>query len=429
MNNLTKALGIFPIFRIPQENLDDTIEELKTLAATCALDISEITIQKKDKPDPATLIGSGKLKEIKDFIISKNISVAIFNFELSASQLKNLQNMLGSDIDIYDRSELILEIFRKNARTQEAKLQIELARLQYEMPRLVGKRRGLDQFQIGMGAGTGKFAGRGPGEKQIEYDRRTIKRQIENLQREIDKIESRKKILLRKRTSEYFIITLIGYTNAGKSTLFNRLTESNVITSSTPFSTLDTKSALLKIEGNLKVFVNDTVGFISNIPDHLINSFLTTLEDIKQSGLLIHVTDVSSLNYEKHLDSVNQVLKKLDCFEKPTIAVFNKFDKLNNFEINNIKRKYPNAVFISAKNNIDIGLLKSAIFSHVSGLLAEIDLTIPFDDPKTIAELHEKYSVKEEKSSSTNIRFKVLLPKKDSYKFEKYLTAPKRNKL
>lgn len=426
MYNFQSAVGIFPVLNNHGDTIVNTnflIHETRQLAQTCGIQIVKDYLQKIEKVNPSTAIGRGKLTEIRYFIIKNNINIAIINIELSPSQLKNIQDILK--VKIIDRSDLILEIFRRNARTRESKLQVELAKLKYELPRLIGKTKGLEQFQIGFGNESGVFAGRGPGEKQIEYDRRTIKNQIYNLTQKLKVIENRKKSQLKKRTEEKFIITLIGYTNAGKSTLFNHLTNSNVITRNTPFSTLDTKSALLKIEGNLSVFINDTVGFIQNIPDDLVNAFLTTLEDIKQSDLLIHIVDSSVKNYEKQIHASETILGKLGCGSKKKLLVFNKTDLIEPYKLVSLENKFPDAIFISSRERRNIEALKTAIFNHINDQLTEIKLRVPVVNGRLLPELHNNYSVRETKLVNSHIVAKVLLPKRDAYKYSQWINGSK----
>lgn len=418
-----RAISVFPIVgRISEVGLRYRIHELSTLANACRLKVMKSVVQKRDKIDPASVVGKGKLQEIRELASAIGVDTIIFDFDLSPSQLRNIRDFL--DLNILDRSEIILEIFSRNARTKESKLQVEFARLRYELPRLVGRRQGLEQFQIGLGAGAGKFAGRGPGEKQIEYDKRAIKRRLLKLKQEISAIESGKKMYLKQKSSENFIVTIVGYTNAGKSTLFNRLTGCSVATRDAPFSTLATKSALIKISGNLRVYLMDTVGFIQDIPHDLITSFMSTLEDVRQADVLIHVVDASFDGFQNHMAVVRDTLGKLNASDKPVLTVFNKKDLLTRRQLSYITDSYPGAVIISAATGENIEGVINGIYERAAGSLVDMRLKIPVTEGKLLSELYENSSIKSRTMKNSHLLLRVTVPKREAYKYEPYRAHP-----
>uniref|UniRef100_A0A7C4XTZ4 GTPase HflX n=1 Tax=candidate division WOR-3 bacterium TaxID=2052148 RepID=A0A7C4XTZ4_UNCW3 len=325
-----------------------SLEELANLTRTAGGEVVDSCIQMLKRYNPSTLIGRGKTVELSHLVKKFNIDLLIFDTELTGAQIRNIEDITGTRI--IDRTTLILDIFAKHARTKEAKLQVELAQLEYRLSRLVGL--GLELSRLGGGIGT-----RGPGEKKLEVDRRLIKERISFLKRELAKIECSKEVQ-RKRRQDFFKICVVGYTNAGKSSLVNALTRANLMTSEQLFSTLDSNTSILFIEPNHKVLLSDTVGFLKDLPHNLIASFHATLAEVRDANLLIHIVDGSDENVELKINTVEEVLREIKAEDKPVLLVFNKIDRLLPPQIERLKAKFPNALFISAKERIGIKELK-----------------------------------------------------------------------
>ncbi|MBN2425887.1 MAG: GTPase HflX [Calditrichaceae bacterium] len=342
---------------------EDHLDELESLAETSGAEIVERFIQDRPAPDPAFFVGRGKLEEIAQFIEWNNIALVIFDDDLSPAQIKNIENILNTKV--IDRSALILDIFADHARTNEAKVQVELAQLNYLLPRLTRQWQHLSR-QIG-GIGT-----KGPGETQLETDRRLVRTRIAHLKTRLEKI-SRQSLTQRQQRSEMFRAALIGYTNAGKSTLMNLLSGAEVLVENKLFATLDTTVRKINLDKNTEILLSDTVGFIRKLPHHLVASFRTTLAEAAEADLLIQVSDLSHPHFEDHLLIVNQILSDLKFSHKKRLLVFNKLDKVKNSGLlERIKSDYPEAVFISASRQIGIPALKKHILSFMEELY-EVD--------------------------------------------------------
>ncbi len=335
------------------ETVKDYLNELSFLAETAGGVISKKFIQRIDKPNPKTFIGSGKLLEIQVYCKKNDISSVIFDDELSPTQQLNLEKYLKAKI--IDRTGLILDIFAQRAKTSYAKNQVELAQYQYLMPRLKGLWTHLERQKGGIGM-------RGPGETEIETDRRIVRDRISLLKKKLSNIDKQMSVQRGNRGS-LVRVALVGYTNVGKSTLMNLISKSDVFAENKLFATLDTTVRKMVIR-NLPFLVTDTVGFIRKLPTQLIESFKSTLNEITESDLLLHIVDISHPNYEDHIDSVNEILGQIDCSNKPFILVFNKIDKLKNNSFG-ATNKSKTEEYISAEKKININELKEKIFHHV----------------------------------------------------------------
>src|SRR5207302_1645750 len=296
----------------------DPLEELQGLATTAGAAIVGSLVQRRQNIIPATYIGKGKLDELKEQVQGSDADVVIFDNDLSPAQVRNLEK--GTDVKVLDRSELILDIFATRARTAEARLQVELAQLEYSLPRLRRMWTHLSRFSGGIGL-------RGPGETQLEEDRRLVTERIRDLKARLVEVQARKQREVRSRQEEH-TVSLVGYTNAGKSTLMNALTGAGVYVEDKLFSTLETRTRQWHLKDWGRVLLSDTVGFIRELPHHLIASFKATLEETRQARLLLHVVDASSPTAEDQIKAVQQVLKELACADKPTLLVLNKMDRL-----------------------------------------------------------------------------------------------------
>jgi GTP-binding protein HflX len=299
-------------------DFDASLAEFEELARSAGAEVAATLIQRRPRPDPATLVGGGKLEEIEGVIASTEADLVLFDHDLTPSQLRNLEAKLPCRV--IDRTQLILDIFARHARTREGQLQVELAQLEYQLPRLAG--RGKAMSQLGGGIGT-----RGPGETQLETDRRKINLRIDHVKEQLESVRRiRRQQRQRREAVPVPVVALVGYTNAGKSTLFNALTEAGVLESSRMFATLDPKLRQLQLPSRRKILLSDTVGFIRNLPHTLVTSFRATLEEVERAELLLHVRDASSPIVEEQKAQVQKVLAELDVSKKPLIEVLNKID-------------------------------------------------------------------------------------------------------
>ncbi len=354
------------------------LEELAFLAETAGAKTVKRFAQKLAHPDSRTFIGKGKLEEINRYLIGKDIQMAIFDDELSGSQITNIEKILG--IKVIDRSDLILDIFARRAKTAQAKTQVELAQYQYLLPRLRGMWSHLER--LGGGIGT-----RGPGETEIETDRRIVRDKISLLRKRLAEID-KQAITQRKDRGEFIRVALVGYTNVGKSTIMNILSKSDVFAENKLFATLETTTRKV-VFGNTPFLLSDTVGFIRKLPHHLVESFKSTLDEVREADLLLHVVDISHPNYEEQLGVVNKTLQELEAFDKPTITIFNKMDvyeqhtfdpwleeHVRNEILTDLKERWErethdNCVFVAAIEKRNIEELRSVVISRVRALYRE----------------------------------------------------------
>ena len=312
--------SVSPGLDAPGLDAQESLAEFRELLLSAGGQVAAEIIQRRPRPDPATLIGSGKVEEIAAVVASTNADLVVFDHDLSPTQLRNLEAALPCRV--LDRTQLILDIFARHARTREGQLQVELAQLEYMLPRLTG--RGKSMSQLGGGIGT-----RGPGETKLETDRRSIQRRIDQLKRDLDSVRRvRRQQRQRREAVPVPTVALVGYTNAGKSTLFNAITGAQVLSSARMFATLDPKLRAIELPSRRRVLLSDTVGFIRNLPHTLVTSFRATLEEVAQAEILIHVRDASSTYGEEQKAQVEKVLGELESLSKPRIEVLNKIDLL-----------------------------------------------------------------------------------------------------
>lgn len=330
--------------------LEESLQELSVLSYTAGAVVAGIIIQNLSKPQPKYFIGEGKVYEIAELASDNGVDLVIFDDDLSPSQQRNLEDIIGTRV--IDRTALILDIFARRARTREGKIQVELAQLNYLLPRLTGK--GVLMSRLGGGIGT-----RGPGETKLEIDRRRIRERISKLKREHEVVRRTRELHRKKRETYHVpVVSLVGYTNSGKSTLFNYLTKANVLAEDKLFATLDPTTRLVKLNGVHKFFLIDTVGFIRKLPHQLVESFKATFEEIIMSDLLINVVDVSSPVFEEQIKVVMKTLSEVNASQLPQIFAFNKIDIVQNMEyIMRIVESYGNSVIISAKTGTGIDKL------------------------------------------------------------------------
>lgn len=370
------------------------LEELESLCHACQIDVSNTIVQNIEKINPATYIGKGKTEELRQMIKDE---VVIFDNELTPLQVRNLSNIL--QCQIMDRNDLILQIFEKRARTKEAKLQVEIAKNQYLLPRLAGMQEHLSHQQGGSGF-------RGRGEKQIELDRRIIARKLSKAKKELQTIVKQRQIQRqRRKNNDIFVIALVGYTNSGKSTLLNAFCQENhkkVFQENMLFATLETATRRVKIKNHM-CLLTDTVGFIDRLPHHLIQAFRSTLEEVKEADLLLHVVDTSYKDYVKQINTTNQVLKSLGVENTPMLYVYNKID-LNHYAFVQPESPY---VFISAKKKIGLNLLEDEI-AHLLFKQYEIfELSIPYNQGQIFNQICHDYQILEVKYFDDSIYVKI----------------------
>lgn len=319
---------------------EESLNELEQLALTAGAEVVHRITQSRDKPHLRTYIGLGKAEEIRTLADDLDINLVVFDDDLSASQQRHLEDIF--ERKVLDRTALILDIFAQRAHSSEGKLQVELAQLNYLLPRLTGK--GVELSRLGGGIGT-----RGPGETKLEVDRRRIRHRIQHLRRELKHIAQNRNIQRQHRQKAgIFSISLVGYTNAGKSTLLNLLTKADAFVENKLFATLDSTTRRLFLSHNQIVLLSDTVGFIHKLPHQLIAAFRSTLEEVRQANLLLHLIDAAHPLMREQITAVGQVLGELGITEKPMISVFNKIDLLSGEELKNLKKHFPDSLFISA---------------------------------------------------------------------------------
>lgn len=409
-----KVITVTVNMDMDEKTLEDKVFELEKLVEALDGEVVLNLTQNKSSIDKALYIGKGKVSEIKDYCEKLDVKVVVFNNELTGSQVKNLEEIIG--VRVIDRTNLILDIFNERARTKEAKLQVKLAKLKYTLPRLSALRSGFSRQQGGIG-------GKGVGEQQIELDRRTINREISSITVQLKEIEKNRNEIRKKRiNSKEPMISLVGYTNAGKSTLINKLiaygkdenTEiKEVFVKDMLFATLDTyvREGIL-FSGSKAMYV-DTVGFVSDIPHNLVESFKSTLEEIKYSDLILHVVDISNVNVDEQIKITNDMIKKLECEDKKVIYVFNKVDKL---EDENIKLQYANIenkVFISAKSDEDIVFLLKEIEKVLFSSSIKTKLLIPYDKQKIMSNILNDYTPELVEHLENGTFLEVILKKED----------------
>ncbi|GAB5046642.1 GTPase HflX [Thermodesulfovibrio sp. TK110] len=341
INDPREKAILISVSTAPKYILEEHMEELEELAKSADVVVIDKIIQRVKQINPKYLLGEGKLRELIIKAMEMGATLLVFDQNLTPSQIRAITDM--TELKVIDRSQLILDIFARRAHTRDGKVQVELAQLRYMLPRLTGKGTAMSRLAGGIG-------GRGPGETKLEIDRRRIKERIHHLENELEKLTlARMERKKRRKELSIPIVSIIGYTNAGKSTLLNALTKSSVFVEDKMFATLDTSSRRLKFPEEKELIITDTVGFIRDLPEDIVSAFKATLEELEDASLLIHLVDISNPQFENHIDSVNSILKELGLDTKPVILVFNKIDKIPSSEVEQICRRY-NAIGISAKD-------------------------------------------------------------------------------
>ena len=385
---------------LDEKKVDQHLNELFLLTETAGGVVVGYVKQKLNRINPSYFIGTGKANEVINIAKEQNASIIIFDDELSPSHVKNF-NKISEEIKVIDRSALILDIFKQHAKTKEAKTQVELAQLQYMLPRLTRAWTHLERQMGGIGTRAGA------GETQIEVDRRLVRTRISKLKKELIKID-KERLTQGKRRSDQFKVALVGYTNAGKSTLMNVMSGADVYTKDQLFATLDTTVRSLKLEGTHQILLSDTVGFIRKLPHHLIASFKSTLNEVILADLILIVLDASSNQILDHYKTIIGVLEELGASRHPTLVVMNKIDQLNSTsKINHLKLKFPDSIFVSALNQLKLNQLNAKIIQMIDQSLEELDLLFSYKEAKKIAIAQEGVEVMERKYNNDHVKLKV----------------------
>ena len=422
--NKEKAIIVATDIGAKPFDLSTSLKELEELTKAAGAEVVAVVAQNIDKFSPKYLIGSGKVNEINDSLKDLDIDLVIFNDELSGIQVRNLEKKFNKGRDFFekkvkviDRTNLILDIFAQRANTYEGKLQVELAQLQYELPRLLG----IDGWsRTGGGIGT-----RGPGEQIIETDRRRLLREIDSIKDKLKKLDKSRDIVRERRAqNQISIVSLVGYTNAGKSTILNRLKLSDskeVLVKDMLFATLDPNSRRAMLPNGMEFIISDTVGFVSKLPTKLVEAFKSTLEEIKYSDLILRVLDASSPDLDNQYKVTIDILKELEIENKKTITVFNKMDKLDGDDIYINPNFGENRIFMSARKDQDMDKLLYAIQDALSENFVEAELLIGYDKIDILSGILDKHEYKELEYCEDGVRLKVVLNNAEYGKYKDYV--------
>jgi GTP-binding protein HflX len=399
------AIGIYA-GRPEKWREEQCLEELSTLAITAGADVLQIFLQEKPKKDPAYYCGKGKLQEIKAYCGLKNVDLVLFDDPLTPAQMRNVEKIL--ERKVLDRTQLILDIFAQRAKTAEGKLQVELAQIDYLLPRLTGK--GIALSRLGGGIGT-----RGPGETKLEFDRRRLRNRRARLHRQLDHVQSVRRMQRSARTEiPVPTVALVGYTNAGKTTLFNRLTGSRSFTSPILFATLDPAIKRMQFSNRHTVLLSDTVGFIQKLPHELVAAFRATLEEVVQASLLLHVIDVSNPAVDEQIEAVQETIRELGVADKSILHVLNKIDLIDHGPVmlQSFRNRLGAVVAISAETGDGIEELVAWIARMLGQFWERVRLSIPLNQQSLISLLHEKGKIYNKEYVDGRIELDVELPKR-----------------
>jgi GTP-binding protein HflX len=366
-----------------EEETERHLDELALLVDTAGADEAARVVQRRDHPDPATYVGKGKAEELRDLSLVVDADTVVFDDELTPAQSRNLEKILGRTA--IDRTAVILDIFAQNARTQEGKAQVELAQLRYRLPRLRGRGRAFSQQAGGIGT-------RGPGETQLEVDRRRLVRRMSKLESDLKRLTDQRRLQRKgRRRGRLANVSLVGYTNAGKSTLLNHLTDAGVLVEDRLFATLDPRTRRLALPGGESVLLSDTVGFVRKLPHQLVQAFRSTLEVVTESDLLVHVVDCAAPDPEGQIDAVRTVLAEIGADDVQELLAFNKADVSR--EAKRLAERYPGSVMISALTGEGVEDLLAAIGDRLRATLRVIELIIPYDRGDVLAAVHREGEV------------------------------------
>jgi GTPase len=403
--------------------LEDSLAELERLAETAGVEVLGQVTQNLDHPNSKTFVGSGKVEEIKLLSGELEADMVIFDNELSPRHQRELEKAFGESLRVIDRTALILDIFAQHAQTREGRLQVELAQYEYRLPRLTRAWTHLARQAGGGGGRAGGVGGvglRGPGETQLEVDRRIITQRIELLKEELEKVRAhRMRHRARRKKSRIPVVALVGYTNAGKSTLLNLIADADVYVADKLFATLDPTTRRVELPDGQTVLFTDTVGFIQKLPTELVAAFRATLEEISDADVLLHLVDITHENASAQARSVQETLVEIGAGDIPILTAFNKIDLLNDMEaaIGNLE-EFSNTYPISAKSGRGFDVLLSGIEAELFEAFIEVEVEIPFEQGHLMSMFHELGQVKETSTSESGTRIKGLLPRRLIYQFE-----------
>lgn len=397
-------------------NFDESMIELKNLCQACEIDEIAHIKQNAKKVNSKFYMGSGKIKELRDLIIDKDVDVVVFNNELSASQIKNIEDEI--ECSVIDRTALILDIFANRAKTREAKLQVEIARLQYELPRIID-----DNEDLGRQGGGAGLKNRGSGETKLELELRRIKDRIVNLNKELETVMSQREIQKSKRKkSSTPNVALVGYTNAGKSSVMNVFVEKfinnedkKVFEKNMLFATLETYVRNIKLPDNRSFLLSDTVGFVGDLPHNLVKAFRSTLEEVCDADLLLHIVDISNPNYENHIKVTNETLRQIGAENIPSIYVFNKSDLIELDELSDDR------ILISAKNNIGIDELVESICKQIFADYINLKIEVPYIEAKMISYIMENEAIINFEYTENGVMFHIECSKVEYVKYKEFI--------
>lgn len=410
-------------------SLEDSLAELKLLAQTAGLDVVGEAQQKLDSPNVKTFIGPGKVEEVKALVNETQADVIIFDDELSPRHLRELENIFSDQVRILDRTALILDIFAQHAHTSEGALQVELAQYEYRLPRLTRAWTHLARQAGGGGGRAGNMGGvglRGPGETQLEVDRREIRRRIGILKRQLEKVRIHRSQYRSRRRSNIPVVSLVGYTNAGKSTLLNRLASADVYVADQLFATLDPTTRRVELPGGHNALFTDTVGFIQKLPTSLIAAFRATLEEISEADLLIHVVDVTHENAIAQARAVYQALEEIDADHIPVLIALNKIDLLEDPDSAGERLvNFPNAIAISALTGLGIPELLAAVEHQLFESYVEVNVLLPYSKGGLISLFHEQGQVDEITHGDEGILVRGRLPSRLRARFDEFIIRPR----
>ena len=403
--------------------VEASLDELARLADTAGMDVVGQTYQRFEKPDRSTYIGSGKVDEVKILIDELSASTVVFDEELSPRHQRELEKIFGEDVKVLDRTALILDIFAQHAQTREGKLQVELAQLEYRVPRLTRMWTHLARQAGGRAGGVGGGVGlRGPGETQLETDRREIGRRIAHLKKELDGVRAhRERHRAKRQQTELQVVAIVGYTNAGKSTLLNKMSQADVLSADMLFATLDPTTRKVDMPGGREVLLTDTVGFIQKLPTNIVAAFRATLEEIQEADMLLHVVDVTHPNALAQVESVEDTLAELEVEHLPTVIALNKIDALPDGldPMANLDLDHP-AVPVSAYTGEGIDELMVAIEAAMTSYLVPIKIHLPYQRGDLLSMLHERGQVDSEEHGVDGVTVFARLPERLTPYFEPY---------
>jgi GTP-binding protein HflX len=397
------------------DEAEASLAELALLADTAGADPVESVLQRRSVPDPATYIGAGKADELRGLADALDIDVVVFDDELTPAQQRNLEKKFGRDV--VDRVALILDIFAQHARSQEGMVQVELAQLRYRLPRLRG--RGVELSQQAGGIGT-----RGPGETQLEVDRRRIQRRVHKLEDQLDRLaKTRATQRKARRRRELSTVSLVGYTNAGKSTLLNRLTRADAVVGDRLFSTLDPTTRRLQLAGGEAALLGDTVGFVRRLPHELVEAFKSTLEEVAQADLLLHVVDGSAPDAEEQIEAVHGVLREIGAADRPELLVVNKVDVADPGDVDDLLAAHTNAVAVSATTGEGVDKLAETLATRLRALDPVVELSVPYERGDVIAALHRDGDVLVEVHGDRETRVRARIPESGINRFREFVVG------